>query len=235
MPGNGGNGRPPGGGNGKPAGGGIGIPPGPGGNGGRPPRPAPAWPGGAAVTEALEHTRQNTEQTGNGRLTRHPRGESTAGGQHRRRAGHSGERRRRHAAGEAERRRECAWRAASTVGAGLVLRKHGVRVGLAFGGVGRRDAVNNRLGLLVSDLLVVVDDVAQVVSAAVVRLAHAHRVVRQVHIAVVAEDCRGNAMLALTPETRPTMLAGQGEWKQERHWSQEQQSSSYISAFRLSP
>ena len=34
--------------------------------------------------------------------------------------------------------------------------------------------------------LVVVDDVADVVSAAVVSLAHAHRVVRKVHIAVVA-------------------------------------------------
>jgi hypothetical protein len=40
----------------------------------------------------------------------------------------------------------------------------------------------------VSDLLVIVDDVAQMVSAGVVGLAHAHRVVRQVHIAVVAED-----------------------------------------------
>lgn len=40
------------------------------------------------------------------------------------------------------------------------------------------------------DLLVVVDDVAQVVSAAVVSLAHAHRVVREVHVAVVAEDWR---------------------------------------------
>jgi len=33
--------------------------------------------------------------------------------------------------------------------------------------------------------LVVVDDVAQVVPAGVVRLAHAHRVVREVHIAVI--------------------------------------------------
>jgi len=36
--------------------------------------------------------------------------------------------------------------------------------------------------------LVVVDYVAQVVPAAVVRLPHAHRVVRQVDVAVVAED-----------------------------------------------
>lgn len=75
--------------------------------------------------------------------------------------------------------------------AGLVLRQHGVRVGLALGGVGRGDAVDDGLGLLVPDLLVVIDDVAQVVPAAVMRLAHAHRVVREVHVAVVAEDCRG--------------------------------------------
>ena len=39
-----------------------------------------------------------------------------------------------------------------------------------------------------ANLLVVVDDVAQVVAAGVVRLAHAHRVVREVDIAVVAEE-----------------------------------------------
>lgn len=39
-----------------------------------------------------------------------------------------------------------------------------------------------------TDLLVVVDDVAEVVSAAVVRLSDAHRVVREVDIAVVAEE-----------------------------------------------
>jgi len=39
-----------------------------------------------------------------------------------------------------------------------------------------------------SDLLVVVDHVAQVVAAGVMRLAHAHRVVGQVDIAVVAEE-----------------------------------------------
>ena len=37
--------------------------------------------------------------------------------------------------------------------------------------------------------MVVVHDVAQVVTAAVVGLAHAHGVVREVDIAVVAEDC----------------------------------------------
>lgn len=37
--------------------------------------------------------------------------------------------------------------------------------------------------------LVVVHHVAQVVAAAVVGFAHAHAVVRQVDVAVVAEDC----------------------------------------------
>lgn len=41
-----------------------------------------------------------------------------------------------------------------------------------------------------SDLLVVVDDVAQVVATRVVRFAHAHGVVREVDIAVVAEELR---------------------------------------------
>lgn len=55
MPGNGGNGRPPGGGNGRLPGGGMGMPFGPGGKGGRPPRP-PTWPGGAAATGTLDHS-----------------------------------------------------------------------------------------------------------------------------------------------------------------------------------
>ena len=38
--------------------------------------------------------------------------------------------------------------------------------------------------------LVVVDDITKVVTSAVVCLAHTHRVVRQVDIAIVAEDCR---------------------------------------------
>lgn len=59
---------------------------------------------------------------------------------------------------------------------------------LSLGSVGRRDAVDDGLGLLVTDLLVVVDDVAQVVSTTVVGLAHRHGVVRQVDIAVIAED-----------------------------------------------
>lgn len=45
------------------------------------------------------------------------------------------------------------------------------------------------MGLLVADLLVVLDDVTQMVTAAVVSLAHAHGVVRKVHIAVIACRC----------------------------------------------
>lgn len=74
-------------------------------------------------------------------------------------------------------------------GVRLVLGQHGVGMGLALGGVGRGDGVDDGLGLLVPNLLVVVHDVAQVVAAAVVRLADRHAVVRQVDIAVVAEDC----------------------------------------------
>jgi hypothetical protein len=70
----------------------------------------------------------------------------------------------------------------------LVLRQHRVGMGLALGGVGRGDGVDDGLGLFMTDLLVVVNNVAQVVASAVVRLAHAHGVVRKVHIAVVAEE-----------------------------------------------
>lgn len=61
---------------------------------------------------------------------------------------------------------------------------------LAFGGVGRCDGVDDGLGLLVSNLLVIIDDVSQVISTAVVGLAHAHGVVRKVDVAVVAEEFR---------------------------------------------
>lgn len=83
-----------------------------------------------------------------------------------------------------------AWvEATAAAGAGLVLGQHWVGVGLALCGVGRGDAVDDGLCLFVADLLVVVDDVAQVVPAAVMGLADAHRVVGEVNIAVVAEDC----------------------------------------------
>jgi hypothetical protein len=107
--------------------------------------------------------------------------------------------------------------------AGLVLGQHRVRVGLTFGGVGVGDGVDDGLGFLVADFcdrnllaffvwerfervlgertLVVVNHVTEVVAAAVVRLAHAHRVVREVDIAVVAEDC-DRERLALVWQTR---------------------------------
>jgi hypothetical protein len=89
--------------------------------------------------------------------------------------------RRRHASREAER-----WGRESI--ARLVLGQHGIGMSLALGSVGGCDGVYDRLRLLVADLLVVVDDIAQMVSAAVVRLADAHGVVREVHITVIA--CR---------------------------------------------
>jgi hypothetical protein len=48
-----------------------------------------------------------------------------------------------------------------------------------------------------SDLLVVVYHVAQVVATGVMRLAHAHRVVGQVDIAVVAEELRHGGVVAV--------------------------------------
>ena len=149
------------------------------------------------------------------RLTRQALGKAAR--RHGRRARHAWEGRRRHAGGEVEGRRRkgaSGTRAGSTAGntarstatlvrrmevrgqarrrpggRGLVLWQHRVGVSLALGGVRGGNAVDNGLGLLVTDLLVVVDDVPQVVATAVVSLPHAHRVVRQVDVAVVAEDC----------------------------------------------
>lgn len=61
-------------------------------------------------------------------------------------------------------------------------------MGLPFGSIGRGDAVDDGLCLLVADLLVVVDDVAKMVATTVVGFAHRHGVVRQVDIAVIAEE-----------------------------------------------
>jgi hypothetical protein len=58
---------------------------------------------------------------------------------------------------------------------------------LALGGVGRGNGVYDRLRLFMTNLLVVIDDISQVVPAAVVSLADAHGVVCKVHIAVVAK------------------------------------------------
>ena len=73
---------------------------------------------------------------------------------------------------------------------------------VALGRVRVGDGVDDALRLFVADLwvsgqippdgwtvartLVVIDHVPEVVAPAVVRLAHAHRVVREVHVAVVA-------------------------------------------------
>jgi hypothetical protein len=125
---------------------------------------------------------------GAGREGRHGRHTATATRGRRKALGKLARRGTRHA-GEGRRNaaREAKGRGRKAA-AGLVLGKHGVRVGLALGGVGGGDGVDDGLGLFVADLLVIVDDVSQVVSAAVVGLAHAHGVVREVDIAVVAEE-----------------------------------------------
>lgn len=61
-------------------------------------------------------------------------------------------------------------------------------MGLALGCVGIGDGVDYGLGFFVADLLVVVDDIAEMVATAVVGFAHAHGVVGQVDIAVVAKE-----------------------------------------------
>lgn len=65
---------------------------------------------------------------------------------------------------------------------------------LPLGSVRGGDGVDDGLGLLVTDLLVVVDDVPYVIAAGVVGLAHAHGVVRQVDVAVIAEDWKGTRL-----------------------------------------
>lgn len=57
---------------------------------------------------------------------------------------------------------------------------------LSLGSIAVGDAVDDGLCLLMSNRLVVLDDVAQVVAAGVVRFADAHGVVSEVDIAVVA-------------------------------------------------
>jgi hypothetical protein len=64
------------------------------------------------------------------------------------------------------------------------------RVRLALGVVGVGYAVDDLLCLVARYLLVVGLYVAEVVAPVVVRFAHAHAVVREVHIAVVAEELR---------------------------------------------
>lgn len=89
----------------------------------------------------------------------------------------------------------------------LVLGQHRVVVGLALGGVGGGDGVDDRLGFLVADLLVVVYDIAQVVATAVVCFAHAHGVVGEVDIAVVAEELRHLECASLVPLVRWIVLS----------------------------
>lgn len=98
-------------------------------------------------------------------------------------------------------------------------------MGLALGGVGGGDGVDDGLGLLVADLLVIVDDVAQVVAARVVRLAHAHRVVREVDIAVVAEDWPGRVRACVRLEVSMWWPGGVSVFGKGRGGGKEEQKS----------
>lgn len=70
----------------------------------------------------------------------------------------------------------------------LILRKHRICVCLAFSSIRRGDGVDDGLSLLVADLLVIVNYVSQMVSTTVVSLAHTHGIVREVDIAIIAEE-----------------------------------------------
>lgn len=71
---------------------------------------------------------------------------------------------------------------------GACLLQH--RIGLSFRSIGIRDRINNGLCLFVSNLLVVFCDVSQVVATSVMRLSNRHGVMREVDIAIIAEEFR---------------------------------------------
>lgn len=68
-------------------------------------------------------------------------------------------------------------------------RDHG-RIGksLPLGGVRGRYGIDNRLCLFLSNLLIILQHVPQMIPTRIVCLTHAHRVMREVDIAVVAEE-----------------------------------------------
>lgn len=83
------------------------------------------------------------------------------------------------------------WKAREAKGRRECARHHcGIGERLALGGVRRGDRIDDRLGFLLTDLLVVLHHVTEVVAAGVMGLAHTHRVVREVDIAVVAKEFR---------------------------------------------
>lgn len=165
APGIGNGGKPPGGGEkGRPPGGMGGMPLGPGapGKGGMGGRPRPAAPGGAAVWLAEGSREEGRALVENVRAR--PGGNwpggapgmpgkgggaapvsSSVSSTSSLSLGRTGRERRATREGWERRRRT------EATGAGLVLREHGVCVGLALGGVGRGDGVDDRLGLFVAD------------------------------------------------------------------------------------
>lgn len=121
--------------------------------------------------------------------------------------------------------------------------EEGIRCLLTFGGVRVGDGINHALRLLLADLcwqrrlvvfwhiseggrgsctVVVVDDVAKVISSAVMRLPDAHRVVREVHIAVIAWELlelRAFASAVRIPTEEWALLAGISNRKRETYIS----------------
>lgn len=110
------------------------------------------------------------------------------------------------------------WRHAHARKPSLV--QHRVIGSLSLRRVRVRDTVDDALRFLMPDLLVVIYDVAQVVAAGVVRFAHAHGVVGEVDIAVVAEEF-GHGCGALGAR-----VCGGGRRSRSRRWSGEERSIS---------
>lgn len=107
-------------------------------------------------------------------------------------AGREVTRRRRHDA----KRRRTTWETGKrrrSMETRLVLRQHRVGVGLAFSGVGRGNGVDDRLSLLMSNLLVIIHHVAKMVPPAIMSLPHAQRVVREIDVAIITKEFRHGA------------------------------------------
>jgi hypothetical protein len=88
--------------------------------------------------------------------------------------------------------------------------------GLSGIGVGRGDGVYDTLRLLVPDLLVVIDDISQVISTAVVSFSHRHGIVCQIDITVVAEelrhDCGWDVVVWVRVEVRQMDVQVENSW-----------------------
>jgi len=66
--------------------------------------------------------------------------------------------------------------------------QHWICASLSLRGVGGRDGVNDRLCFLMSNLLIILDHVPQMISSRIMCFAHTHRVMREVDIAVITKE-----------------------------------------------